>query len=143
MKECKQCKTVKPLTDFYKYNETSYFGKCKECAKLNVKKNYRKNIEHYKQYEVTRNKNPKRKENQKKYAQKRVIENPIQRVANIIVGNAIRDKKLIRPNNCSKCGVECVPDGHHNDYAYPLSVTWLCRQCHNDWHKTNTALNGD
>ena len=142
MKYCKQCKTEKPLTDFYKYNENSYFGKCKECVKSNVKNNYRKNIDHYKEYELKRNSTDKRKEQQKKYSIKRVIENPIQRAANIMVGNAIRDKKLIRPDNCSNCGILCVPDGHHDDYAYPLSVTWLCRQCHNDWHKINTPLNG-
>ena len=143
MKICKQCKTEKQLTEFYKYNETSYFGKCKECAKSNVRNNYRQNIDHYKEYDLKRNLEPSRKENQKKYCSTKRRTHPIQYAANTIVGNAIRDGKLIKPSNCSKCNVECVPDGHHCDYAYPLDVKWLCRKCHNDWHKENKPLNGD
>ena len=143
MKNCKQCKTEKPLTEFYKYNETSYFGKCKECTKCNVRNNYRQNIDHYKEYDLKRNLEQSRKENQKKYCSTKRRTHPIQYAANTIVGNAIRDGKLIKPSNCSKCNAECVPDGHHCDYAYPLDVIWLCRQCHNNWHKVNKPLNSD
>lgn len=143
MKLCKQCKTEKPFSEFYKYNPTSFFGKCKECTKKNVKSNYRTNIDHYKQYDLKRNSEQKRKENQKKYCSTRRRTHPIQYAANVILGNAIRDGKIIRPTLCSNCKIECIPDGHHCDYAYPLDVMWLCRQCHNDWHKTNTPLNCD
>ena len=143
MKNCKQCKTEKPLTEFYKYNETSYFGKCKECTKCNVRNNYRQNIDHYKEYDLKRNLEPSRKESQKRFCSTKRKTHPIQYAANTIVGNAIRDGKLIKPSSCSECSVECVPDGHHCDYAYPLDVKWLCRKCHNDWHKENKPLNGD
>lgn len=157
-KQCFKCLEVKPLSCFYKHKQMAdgHLNKCKECNKKDVSANYRQNIDHYKKYEKSRANLEHRvraradyaKTESGKKAKKTASENfrknhPVQYAANIMVGNAIRDKKLIRPNNCSNCGIECVPDGHHNDYAYPLSVTWFCQQCHNDWHKTNTPLNGD
>lgn len=144
-KQCFKCLEVKPLSCFYKHKQMAdgHVNKCKECNKKDVSLNYRANIEHYKKYDTERNKTENRKIKftegcrvfRKKY--------PIKYAAHAIVSKHIKNGKLIRPNNCSNCGIECVPDGHHSDYAYPLSVTWLCRQCHNDWHKTNTPLNGD
>lgn len=49
------------------------------------------------------------------------------------VHTAVRYGKLIRPEHCSRCGVQCKPDGHHhNGYAreHWLDVVWLCRRCH-------------
>lgn len=43
---------------------------------------------------------------------------------------AIRAGRLARPDACSKCGAPCKPHGHHDDYAKPLQVRWLCRACH-------------
>jgi hypothetical protein len=50
------------------------------------------------------------------------------------VHNAIRDRRLIRPNHCSKCGKECVPEGHHPDHSKPLEVVWLCSDDHRKLH---------
>jgi len=35
---------------------------------------------------------------------------------------------------CEKCGAKKV-EAHHDDYAEPLNVRWLCSCCHNLWHK--------
>lgn len=43
---------------------------------------------------------------------------------------AVRTGRLVRPSSCSECGSECKPDAHHEDYAKPLDVRWLCRSCH-------------
>lgn len=43
---------------------------------------------------------------------------------------AVETGKLIRPNQCSKCGKECKPHAHHEDYSKPLEVIWLCSLCH-------------
>ena len=45
---------------------------------------------------------------------------------------ALRAGRLIRPAECSKCG-DASKDvhGHHEDYAKPLDITWLCQRCHN------------
>lgn len=43
---------------------------------------------------------------------------------NVRLGNIIRTAK------CDKCKTPCKPEGHHKDYSKPLSVEWLCAQCH-------------
>lgn len=57
---------------------------------------------------------------------------------------AMRTKAIMKPTDCECCGKQGVTlDGHHDDYAKPLEIRWLCRQCHNDWHRQNgEAPNG-
>jgi hypothetical protein len=50
------------------------------------------------------------------------------------VNNAIAQGKMNRPSKCSKCLIECKPEGHHTDYSKPLEVIWLCLKCHNQEH---------
>lgn len=37
---------------------------------------------------------------------------------------------MVRPDRCSRCGVECYAVAHHEDYNKPLDVIWFCDQCH-------------
>ncbi len=67
---------------------------------------------------------------QRNYAKK----HPLKTKAHYIVGNAVRDGRLIRPSKCERCGKSCVPHAHHKDYRRPLVVTWLCRACHFEIH---------
>ena len=46
----------------------------------------------------------------------------------------VRRGKIIRPDNCERCGIACKPHGHHHDYALPLDVVWLCPPCHRAEH---------
>lgn len=48
------------------------------------------------------------------------------------VSNAIRAGKLER-QPCEVCGQEPA-HGHHDDYAHPLAVRWLCPQHHKQHH---------
>lgn len=43
---------------------------------------------------------------------------------------AIRTGALKRPKCCSKCRKRGPVHGHHEDYAKPLQVIWLCPRCH-------------
>jgi len=43
---------------------------------------------------------------------------------------ALQAGRIDRPDHCSRCQKPCVPHGHHPDYARPLDVVWLCRDCH-------------
>lgn len=52
--------------------------------------------------------------------------------ARSIANNAKRDGKLI-PEPC-KCGSTDV-EMHHENYDFPLLVTWICRICHLEEHK--------
>ena len=60
--------------------------------------------------------------------------NQAKRKANEAVNNAVRDGKLIKPDMCSECGVAGRIHGHHDDYAKPMDVRWLCPACHKSWH---------
>jgi Ribbon-helix-helix protein, copG family len=47
-----------------------------------------------------------------------------------IARKAIRRGELVRPNICELCGIQCKPEAHHPDYARPLTLLWLCKNCH-------------
>ncbi len=139
-KECFKCKETKPLSNFYKHGEMKdgHVNKCKECNKRDVIANYRANIEHYREYERKRELHPHRKEFKKKSSKSWTKRNPIKRLASTMIGNAVRDGRLQKPSACASC--ESEPKrlhGHHDDYAFPLVVRWLCPGCHNKWHKEN------
>lgn len=67
--------------------------------------------------------------------------------ANHLVEKAIKKGLIERPQICQECGNHCVPangrpqiEAHHDDYNHPLTVRWLCRKCHYNWHQTNQAI---
>lgn len=53
--------------------------------------------------------------------------------AHKIVADAIRNGLLVQ-GACEVCGSEKV-HGHHEDYAKPLDVRWLCGKHHAERHK--------
>lgn len=156
-KTCFKCNTHQPLSEFYKHKMMAdgYLNKCKTCTKKDTKENIAKNHEYYREYDQNRAMLPHRVEARLKYQQtpegkealrktknKWEESNVIKRAAQTILGNAVRDGKIIKPLNCSECNKTGRIHGHHDDYAYPLSVRWLCPKCHTEWHKTNESLNG-
>lgn len=54
--------------------------------------------------------------------------------AQAAVSSAIKSGSLINPGLCSECGSNRCVEAHHDDYAKPLAVRWLCRSCHKIWH---------
>lgn len=54
--------------------------------------------------------------------------------ARYTLGNYVRLGKIIRPKECSKCGLCKKIEAHHEDYKKPLNVTWLCKGCHEKTH---------
>ncbi len=62
--------------------------------------------------------------------------NPERRRVYKIVQRALASGRLIRPVDCQECGAEDVAvHAHHNDYAKPLEVEWLCVDCHGRRHR--------
>lgn len=140
---CKFCRVTSETAEFYK----GVNSRCKECHKREVRQNRLEKSEQYREYEKMRYKrDPHRREANRIYAQspigkashaasvrRRNSLNPEKRAANIILGNAVRDGRIIKPKECSRCGV--IPPrrqlhGHHHDYAKPLDVEWICSACH-------------
>lgn len=54
-----------------------------------------------------------------------------------LVKSALRDGRLVRPQHCDKCKKIKRVIAHHDDYAKPLDIRWLCRSCHQCWHWLN------
>ena len=94
----------------------------------------------------------KRRDYLKKYAAsprgKEVIRlyerrNRVKRNAYNRMRKALKNGYLVRPATCSQCNGGGKIEGHHDDYAKPFEVRWLCRKCHKHWHNLNgKALNG-
>ena len=158
-KTCFKCNEYKSYSEYYKHKEMEdgFLNKCKSCAKKDTIENRNLKIDYYREYDKQRAYNPNRvlnreiyaqteagKESVKKSRQKWLASNLIKRAASQIVNNAVKNGKLEKKYFCECCKVKDVRiHGHHDDYAYPLSVRWLCPKCHTKWHKENgSGLNG-
>jgi len=154
MKHCFKCGAEKPLTEFYKHPKMKdgRVNKCKECNKKDVRENRAAKVDYYRAYDANRFQNdPRVRERNERYKKtesgKAVIQksrkkwinkNPEARSAHVILGNAVKNGRIKKPHNCSRCGKyerSRKIHAHHHDYALPLDVTWLCAQCHTDEHK--------
>ena len=47
---------------------------------------------------------------------------------------AVRQGLIEKPDACARCGEAKRLEGHHESYARPLDVVFLCRQCHRARH---------
>lgn len=61
---------------------------------------------------------------------------PKHRQARIILGNALKLKKITKPSQCTLCLSSDKIEAHHPNYDEPLNVVWLCRKCHMAIHKS-------
>ena len=151
-KKCFKCDITKPLSEFYRHPQMGdgRLGKCKECAKADVQENRLIHLDYYKEYDRGRANIPSRVLGRMKYSKseagkksvklskkKWLANNTVKRAAHILVGNSVRDGKIMKPKKCSVCGLTRRIHGHHDDYAKPLDVRWLCSACHTKWHKEN------
>jgi hypothetical protein len=51
-------------------------------------------------------------------------------VARQLLNIAVRSGRITAPTKCEECGGRHKLSAHHNDYTKPLSVEWLCYECH-------------
>lgn len=137
-KECFKCHETKPLRDFYRHPKMAdgRLGKCKDCTKRDVTNNRAAFILEIRAYDRERAKTPERRGKLSKQCQSWRRRNPRKYAAHIILGNAIRDGKIIR-EGCRVCGDKA--HGHHENYDKPLEVVWLCAVHHSQRHKEMKA----
>lgn len=133
MKECFKCGETKPLTEFYKHKQMKdgHLNKCKECNKVDVRKNRAENVEYYREYDRARGNRQDAgyvKEYRAKY--------PNKYKAHKLVQSAIRSGNLHK-EKCSVCAINENIVAHHDDYLKPLNVRWMCQAHHVQWHKQN------
>ena len=131
MKICFKCGEVKDLSYFHKHKGMAdgHLNKCKSCARLDAAQYRAKNIESIRAYDRARG-SRQTSEDIRVYRNKY----PIKYRAHNLVNNSIRDGKLF-PMPCEICGNRAV--AHHDDYAKPLNVRWLCQAHHKQWHAKN------
>lgn len=102
----------------------------KVCTKARVRANYASKREQYAAYERVRSRRPERKaqilDGQKCWR----AQSPDKYRARTAVGNALRDGRITK-TPCEVCGALKV-QAHHDDYAKPLDVRWLCFRCHRE-----------
>jgi hypothetical protein len=65
--------------------------------------------------------------------------NPVAAPAWLAVRAALKSGALVRATRCEDCGgtnknPKRALCGHHEDYAKPLDVVWLCQPCHSLRH---------
>ena len=135
-KTCMKCHETKSIVDYYKHDKMAdgHLNKCKECTKLDNRKNRWSNINYYREYDRKRVSRVN-KENQREYKKEYAIKYPKECKARSIVANCIKRGELTRPSHCQGCGDKCKPHGHHEDYSKPLDLVWLCHPCHMFIHK--------
>ena len=156
LKFCIKCKIKKTLNKFSKNknNKDGYQNWCKDCRKKYEKKYYEKHrdkiLKYSKKYNMKHCKERRKKhqkynekhrdELNKKYKEYK-IKNPEKVKARRDLSNAIRDKKIIKPDKCSKCdGNFYKIEGHHEDYNKPFDIIWLCKSCHKEIHNEKREM---
>jgi len=136
-KICFKCERELPLSEFYKHSGMSdgHLNKCKECARSDVKTNREANIDYYREYDRERG-NRQSKDYLREYRQRF----PNKEKAHCKIAYEIKRGNLVQ-QPCESCGEEKT-HAHHDDYAKPLNIRWLCAACHRQWHiKNGEALN--
>jgi hypothetical protein len=132
-KECFKCHSVLPLSSFYAHPAMSdgHVGKCKECNKRDVRERYALTRISRSEYERRRRKDPSRRDSVNAYLKRYASMYPERRRAHQSVARAIRTGRLVR-SPCEACGTTIRIQAHHDDYAKPLDVRWLCFKHHRE-----------
>lgn len=136
MKACYTCKETKALSEFYPHPQTKdgHLGQCKKCkcAEANERRRNNPNFNRDRDLEKVRAYNAKWRA---KYPKKKLAHNKLTM--------AVSRGVIKRKDKCEDCGTKGLIQAHHDDYAKPLDVRWLCTSCHGRWHRKNgPGLNG-
>ena len=147
MKKCKDCGRVLELDQFYVHSQMAdgHLNKCKDCVRIRVGGHRECHLDRIREYDRQRGRTQEHREATRRYAQtpegraisnraKRawIERNKLARAAHIILENALRDGRITK-RACEVCGSK-VAHGHHDDYAKPLDVRWLCSKHHAEHH---------
>lgn len=146
MKQCNDCLAWKLPEDFYAHPYTAdrLLARCKTCHRRRVRENRRAKLAYYSDYEKIRNRDPQRRANKQDYERTYRIRNPEKAVARNAVNNAVRDGRIVKPDYCTVCGrTNATLQAHHDDYAKPLDVLWLCFVCHREHGHGQVVIDKD
>lgn len=126
MKTCFKCQRVLALSEFYRHPMMAdgHLGKCKDCAREDVRQNYAARRDQYREYDHRR------------YVEGGVRGDPVRIAARVAARKAVYRGELER-GPCEFAGEDCRGriEGHHEDYSRPLDVRWLCQKHHMQLHR--------
>jgi hypothetical protein len=141
-KACSICKRAKPLDQFRRKANGKYGrqSSCKPCsnAKLDVwrARTRARRLAYNRDYYAS--------EKGRAVVRKYQARKPTKRLAQAALHRALRLGLMVKLEFCEECSNTKRVEGHHDDYAKPLDVRWLCRACHKAWHrKHGEAANAD
>lgn len=147
-RRCKVCLTAKPRSEFA-LDRGRPRAFCKPCGVAKTQQWVRENKERRAQYErdyyettsgrkVRRSatnryrQTPQGKQQRITDAKRYANKYPEKVKARKTLNHAIAAEKVFK-KPCERCGKKRV-HGHHDDYAKPLQVRWLCSRCHTLQH---------
>lgn len=129
---CTVCSESKPLTEFY-----HRYHQCRSCKSAKDKMRVRHT------YKAASNTTAAARARKRRWAPK--TDKAKARARSLLRG-AVARGDIIRPEECEECGTVSVRSdgrtsiqGHHEDYARPLDVRWLCPLCHKKAHVSDAA----
>lgn len=117
----------------YKKWRDEYQEKNREKIRLQVHENYLKNRE-----SVLIRTKKWRQDNPEKFKEmwiKSKEKDPMKRKAREYLNHAIEYGQIEKPLECSLCKENKKLQAHHEDYARPLEVIWMCSSCHAYIHR--------
>ncbi len=138
-KACRKCGETDPIEKF-RVNATMADGHsnhCRPCEAETARKRYYQNSEHVKARVKARYATLTREQRQA-LGKRRLIRNAHKRKAHGQVNRALRRGDIQRKDTCEHCA-DPAEHAHHEDYARPLDVIWLCRKCHGLVHRKQSA----
>lgn len=144
VKTCFKCRQPRPLSDFYRHPRITdgHLNKCKFCAKTDVRLNRAMRTEYYVAYDRERGRRPGRVA---MYQRKQIAYRTRYPERMAVYCKVYRAKKtgvLVPPLRCPGCGEVSQIDAHHEDYKFPLQVTWICPRCHHAHHHIYNYFTG-
>lgn len=141
VKECSVCADRKP-SDQFQVRAASHDGltaACKSCLKKRDAKRYKKEKPYRANQHRLYMETSAGKRAHSKAASRWRETNKTKRAAHVLLGNALRAGKIER-RPCEMCGNRRA-HAHHEDYAKPLEVTWLCARHHREVHDSMRRKN--
>jgi ribosomal protein S27AE len=129
MKRCPRCEETKPETEFHKAVKRAdgLYAYCKPCSRERVH-------EWESSHSEARRAACRRREQRHPGRKRRGT--PEQESARRAVKIELKHGRLARPTECPSCGrSDSKVHAHHDDYAKPLDIEWLCARCHGRLHK--------
>lgn len=146
--KCGTCQRYRPSEDFYEDGKTfsgisSVCRQCHTAASIRTRDKDRARETNASYMRRARAADPDRfRASDRAASVKKRERSPEKVAARNAVNSAVKRGELQKPAACEECGQVKPVAGHHEDYARPLHVRWLCRRCHGLVHRNQEVSSG-